>query len=237
MIATASAASLNARGPSLSPGVEIPASSTVPLPPAASGVHGGNQPLAATSGLSMLPPHPGMGATLDQTNALTLVKTVSNLSDLRDRYMQKDINSSLPNEDWNALTYFVAENDLQSVTKLILSGASTDTTGGGGTLTGTGHTPLHVAARYGSVECMECLIRGRVNRPRRDFGSDMEVQMEAEMLMSKVRLVWWSVKQRCSGAPCQNDEEMLNKLTSTSVVASLLRPPPPLLHLSPLITV
>jgi len=159
----------------------MPASSTVPLPPAVSGGTILNNNLSASG--TLLPPNPG--TAIDSSNAVALVKTVANIAELRDRYMQNDINSSLPNEDWNALTYFVAENDLQSVTKLILSGASTDTTGGGRTLTGTGHTPLHVAARYGSVECMECLIRGRVNRPRRDFGSDMEVQMEAEMLMTK----------------------------------------------------
>ena len=120
---------------------------------------------------------------LDESNAITLVRTVPTLSDLRSRFQQNDINSPLPNEDWNALTYFVAENDVGNVSKLILSGAQTDHCGSARALTGTGHTPLHVAARYGSVECMEHLIRGRVRRSRKDFGSDMEVQMEAELTM------------------------------------------------------
>ena len=122
---------------------------------------------------------------LDDSNAISLVRTAPGLADIRSKYQQTDINSSLPNEDWNALTYFTAENDVESVTKLILSGALTDKCGSKSALIGSGHTPLHVAGRYGSVDCMEHLIRGRVRRARRDFGSDMEVQMEAEMTHSE----------------------------------------------------
>lgn len=107
---------------------------------------------------------------LDDSNAISLVRTAPGLADIRSKYQQTDINSSLPNEDWNALTYFTAENDVESITKLILSGALTDKCGSKSALIGSGHTPLHIAGRYGSVDCMEHLIRGRVRRARRDFG-------------------------------------------------------------------
>jgi uncharacterized membrane protein YgcG len=102
-------------------------------------------------------------------NAITQVRTTP-LPELRQSYAQNNINSSLPNEDWNALTYFVAENDLESLTKLILSGAKTDSAGTGMTLSGSGHSPLHVAARFGAVDCMEHLIRGRMRFARKEFG-------------------------------------------------------------------
>ena len=131
-----------------------------------------------TSNQSLLaPPAP---AQMDNSNAISLVRTAAGLGDIRGHYQQTDINSSLPNEDWNALTYFTAENDVESVTKLILSGAQTDKCGSKSALIGSGHTPLHVCARYGSVDCMEHLIRGRVRRARRDFGSDMEVRNSEE---------------------------------------------------------
>ena len=149
----------------------MPAAQTMPAPG-----------FGTTSNQSLLaPPVP---AQIDNSNAISLVRTAAGLGDIRGHYQQTDINSSLPNEDWNALTYFTAENDIDSVTKLILSGAQTDKCGSKSALIGTGHTPLHVAGRYGSVDCMEHLIRGRVRRARRDFGSDMEVQMEVEMQLT-----------------------------------------------------
>lgn len=108
-------------------------------------------------------------------NPISLVKS-NPLQTIRSTYHQTDINSALPNEEWNALTYFTAENDAPSVNKLLLSGAHSGLSGSNGplkSLTGSGHTPLHVAARYGSVDCMEQLVRGRVRAARREAGNDM----------------------------------------------------------------
>jgi len=120
-------------------------------------------------------PTPTLTPTPDPASeTISLVRDHS-LATLQTKYQQTNINSPLPNEEWNSLSYFTAENDTNSVSKLILSGAQTSLSGNNyaGTSTGPQHTPLHIAARYGSVECMEMLIRGRVKINRKQFGNEL----------------------------------------------------------------
>ena len=88
--------------------------------------------------------------------------TLSDLINLQARPFS--IDAPLPNEEWNLLAFFTAENDVANVEKLILCGANTEVTQVGG----AGQTCLHIAARYGSVECLDLLVNG-VKRERKVF--------------------------------------------------------------------